>query len=159
MIFVTVGSQVPFDRFIAAVDEWAEQRCLSDVFAQIGRANYVPKHIRFAAFLDPSEFRAMMDEARLVVAHAGIGSIFSALELGKPLVVMPRRAKFREQRNDHQVATAKYFEERARVVVAYGAESLAEKLDYALTLEPCERVSTAASPQLISAIRHFLDNG
>lgn len=159
MIFVTVGSQVRFDRFIGAVDEWAAQRGRPDVFAQIGNAKYIPNHIRFTAFLDPAEFNTLIEQARLVVAHAGIGSILSALELGKPIVVMPRRAKFCEQRNDHQVATAKYFEEQRRVIVAYETQSLGEKLDYALTLPSSERIGNEASPQLISAIRSFLDNG
>lgn len=159
MIFVTIGSQGPFDRLIRAVDEWAAQRGRSDVFAQIGKAKYLPKHIPFTDFVDPMEFDSRIEQARLVVAHAGIGSILSALELGKPIVVVPRRAEFHEQRNDHQVATAKYFGERGRVVVAYETESLAEKLDYALTLGSSEPVSTGPSPKLIFAIRSFLDKG
>ena len=158
MIFVTVGFQGAFDRLIGAVDEWAAQRSRSDIFAQIGKGKYVPKHMRFADFVDPSEFRRLVEEAKLVVAHAGIGSILSSLELGKPIVVMPRRAKFREQRNDHQIATAEYFERRGRVTVAYEAESLAEKLDHALTLEDSERIPSQAPSQLIHNIRSFLSD-
>lgn len=159
MIFVTVGSQVPFDRFISAVDEWAALRGRSDVFAQIGNAKYVPKHMQWTAFLDPSEFTRLMEQAQIVVAHAGMGSILSALEWGKPIVVMPRRAKFHEQRNDHQIATARCFEEQGRVIVAYETPSLAEKIEYALTLQNPQRISPKASPQLITAIRSFLENG
>lgn len=36
MIFVTVGTQVQFDRLIRTVDEWAGARARSDIFAQIG---------------------------------------------------------------------------------------------------------------------------
>jgi len=156
LIFVTVGSQEPFDRLVGAVDEWAAQRDRSDIFAQIGKATYVPKHMRFTDFLDPLEFKRVVEEARLVVAHAGIGSILSSLELGKPIVVMPRRATFREQRNDHQIATAECFERQGRIIVAYETEALAEKLDYALTLERSEGIPTQASSQLIHNIRSFL---
>jgi UDP-N-acetylglucosamine transferase subunit ALG13 len=157
LIFLTVGFQEPFDRLMSAVDAWAAIRGRSDVFAQIGKAKYVPRHVRFTEFVDPSEFKNLMQRSRLVVAHAGIGSILSALEMGKPIVVMPRRAKFREQRNDHQVATAKYFEGKGQIIVAYEEPSLAERLDYALTLGNTERIRMEASPQLIAAIRSFLD--
>ena len=38
MIFVTVGTQLAFDRMIKAVDEWAGARGRTDVFAQVGPA-------------------------------------------------------------------------------------------------------------------------
>lgn len=158
MILVTVGLQGPFDRLIRAVDEWSALRNCAEVFAQIGKAKYVPQHMRFTDFVDPFEFKDLVERARLVVAHAGIGSIISALEAGKPIVVMPRRAGFREQRNDHQVATTKYFEAQGRVIAAYQEQSLATRLDYGLTLETSPRISSKASPQLISTIRSFLDN-
>jgi UDP-N-acetylglucosamine transferase subunit ALG13 len=159
LILVTVGLQGPFDRLIRAVDEWSARRDHSEIFAQIGKAKYLPKHMRFTDFVDPSEFKDLVEKARLVIAHAGIGSIISALEAGKPIVVMPRRARFREQRNDHQIATTKYFEAQKRVIAAYEEQSLASQLDYALTLETSLRISTEASPELISTIRCFLNNG
>ena len=90
MIFATVGSQESFDRLIRAVDEWAILRGRDDVFAQIGGSTLQPKHIKFTKFLEPNEFNRVIREASVIVAHAGMGSIISALELGKPLVVMPR---------------------------------------------------------------------
>ncbi len=157
MIFVTVGSQGPFDRLIHAVDEWTALRGRSDVFAQIGKAKYIPKHIRFTEFVDPVEFKHLVESAQLILAHAGIGSIISALESARPIVVMPRRAHFREQRNDHQVATARHFEARRQIIVAYEEQSLAEKIDYALTLRNTERIKMEASPQLVVTIRSFLN--
>ena len=159
MILVTVGLQGPFDRLIRAVDEWSALRDHSEIFAQIGKGKYVPKSMRYTDFVDPSDFKELVQKARLIVAHAGIGSIISALELGKPIVVMPRRAQFREQRNDHQVATAKYFEAQGQVIAVYEEHSLADRLDHALTLESSPRISNQASPQLIATIRSFLDGG
>jgi UDP-N-acetylglucosamine transferase subunit ALG13 len=157
VIFATVGSQEPFDRLIRAVDEWAALHARSDVFAQIGESTYCPEHIKFTKFLEPSEFSRMIHEASVVVAHAGMGSIISALEIGKPIVVMPRRGALRETRNDHQVATAERFGARSSVIVAQGEQELAEKLDYALTLGAMDRVNAEASPRLIGTIRAFLD--
>jgi UDP-N-acetylglucosamine transferase subunit ALG13 len=158
MILVTVGSQEPFDRLIIAVDEWAASSGRSDVFTQIAAGTYRPKHVRFTGFLDPPEFQHLIREAKIVVAHAGMGSIIAALELGKPIVVMPRLARFRETRNDHQVAAAKHFGEQGRVIVARDEQELPEKLEYALTLGQRDRIDTQASPQLIATIRAFVDS-
>lgn len=157
MILITVGSQAPFDRLVRAADSWAQSRARSGVFAQIANGQYVPRHCSFVRFVDPPEFRSLMQRASLIVAHAGMGSIISSLELGKPIVVMPRRACFRETRNDHQVAATQRFGAIGRVVVAEDERQLAEKIDFALTLGNRERISSQASPQLITAIRRFIE--
>ncbi|HTZ48951.1 MAG TPA: glycosyltransferase [Verrucomicrobiae bacterium] len=158
MIFVTVGSSEPFDRLVHAVDEWAEQRGRTDVFAQIGRSNYQPKHIECSQFLGPSEFRERFDAAEFVVAHAGMGSIITALEIGKTMVVMPRRAHLGETRSDHQVATADRFGQQGHVLVAMDEHALSNKLDEAQTVLTTNQVGPTASPLLISTIRNFIEN-
>ena len=57
MIFVTVGAQMPFDRLITAVDQWAARHGRDDVFAQIGQNGAEPKHVEWTHLLDPSEVR------------------------------------------------------------------------------------------------------
>ena len=91
MIFVTVGAQMPFDRLVRAVDEWAGQSGTRDVFAQIGTTDLRPRHIEWVSFLQPAEFLERVRAARLIIAHAGMGSILTALGLGKQILVMPRR--------------------------------------------------------------------
>jgi UDP-N-acetylglucosamine transferase subunit ALG13 len=157
VIFATVGSQEPFDRLIRAIDEWAYARGRSDVFAQIGNSNMHPKHIGYTKFIEPAEFTRVIQSAKVIVAHAGMGSIISALELGRPIVVMPRRGKLHETRNDHQVATAERFGAQGRVIVAHDQHDLAGKLDLALTMHESKPIEQEASPRLISTIRAFLD--
>ena len=128
MIFVTVGAQMPFDRLIEAVDRWAARAGYGNVFAQIGPGRYQPRHMRFVSFLDPPGFRSIVRDARLIVAHAGMGSIISAMECGKPILVMPRRGDLAETRNDHQLATAARFSEMGLVSVALDAGELERKL-------------------------------
>jgi UDP-N-acetylglucosamine transferase subunit ALG13 len=157
VIFATVGSQEPFDRLIRAIDEWARARGRSDVFAQIGNSTLRPRHIEFTKFLEPVDFNRVIREATIIVAHAGMGSIISALEIGKPIVVMPRRGKLRETRNDHQVATAERFGSHGQVIVAQDENDFAEKLDYSLTVPGKDPIAPEATPRLISTIRGFLD--
>ena len=157
MIFVTVGTQGQFDRLIRTIDEWAGVRGITDVFAQTGPSDYRARHIRVERFIDPGEFRRCVESASLVVAHAGMGSIITALELGKQIIVMPRRAELGEHRNDHQVASAKRFAQQGRIIVALDEKELVEKLDRAGAAETAERLGGQASSHLIDTIRTFID--
>jgi len=157
VIFVTVGAQMPFDRMVRAVDQWAADRDRNDIFAQIGPTQWRPNHISWAQFLDPQAFRQKVQEASVIVAHAGMGSILTALELGKPILVMPRRGDLKETRNDHQVATAKRFLEQGRVEVAFDEDELIKKLDQLDAIQSTEQISRYASPQLLEAVRGFIE--
>lgn len=158
MIFVTVGSAEPFDRMIRAIDQWVPSHRRDSVFAQIGNSEYEPQNFKSVRFLTPPQFREHVGGAELIVAHAGMGSIITALELGKPIIVMPRRQHFHETRSDHQVATAQHFEQRRSVVVAVDEKDLIVKLDSQETLEQTAAIRTEASPELISTIRAFILN-
>jgi UDP-N-acetylglucosamine transferase subunit ALG13 len=156
VIFVTVGTQLAFDRMIKSVDEWAGSRGRKDIFAQVGPGEYKPRHIEFAEFITPAECREKMLAATAIVAHAGMGTILSALEMGKPVLVVPRKAALGEHRNDHQLATARRFAELKNVAVAFEEKELAVRLDELGSLAVGERISSFASPRLIAALRAFI---
>jgi len=86
-----------------------------------------------------------------------MGSIITALELGKQIIVMPRRANLGEHRNDHQIATAKYFAEQGRILAAFDEQELFDKLDHLRTLTRDEPLIAGASPSLIATIRTFIE--
>jgi len=127
VIFVTVGTQRGFDRLIAAVDTWAAKSG-AEVYAQTGPTSSRFPHLQCAEFLDPVDFDRRFSEASLVVAHAGMGSVLTALEHGKPLIVMPRKVELGEHRNDHQMATAKKLQGNSAVHIAWNEAELSELL-------------------------------
>ncbi len=164
MIFVTVGHELGFDRLIKAVDEYAKNNPDISFFAQVGTLNeesYSPANIEFSEFVSPAEFEEYFVKADLIVAHAGMGSIITALTQQKPLLIMPRRGHLKETRNDHQVATAAQFVKREGVFVADDETVFDEALDSALKAlansEP-KKASPFADPSLISAISDFIHN-
>lgn len=156
MIFVTVGAQMPFDRLIRAVDDWAQAGAATKIFAQIGVGAWQPQHIPYAEMLPPSEFERRVRECTLMVAHAGIGSIFAAMNARKPLLVMPRRASLRETRNEHQLATVKHFEPYG-VAAAMDERELQQKLAHHETIPAPQALAPTASPRLLAALRAFVE--
>jgi UDP-N-acetylglucosamine transferase subunit ALG13 len=156
MIFVTVGTDGPFDRLVGAVDDWARLTAREDVYAQIGSSKLQPRHLRYVRFLEPTEFRDRFKSASVVISHAGMGTILTALHNRKPLLVMPRRAALGEQRNDHQLATAQRLLQLGKVVVAFDESQLRAKLETIDELAAAAPIGPYAQPELIAAIRDFI---
>lgn len=156
MIFVTVGTDMPFDRLLKVMDSWAAETGRTDVFAQIGEGGWEPRHIRFTHFLQPPEFVERFKSARVIVSHAGMGTILSALHYGKPILVMPKRASLREHRNEHQLATAQRMMEMASVNVAFDDAELRSRLDHLDELVPSRKIGSQASDSLICGLRDFI---
>ncbi len=157
MIFVTVGTQLPFDRLVLTVDEWAAAANRDDVFAQIGPTGTPPKHIAWARGMTPGEFKARLHEATTIVAHAGMGTIITALTAAKPIIVLPRQAALGEHRNDHQIATVRELSARGRVHAAMDEQALKAMLDRATDLAPLPPIGDAADDTLIAHIRAFVN--
>jgi UDP-N-acetylglucosamine transferase subunit ALG13 len=161
-IFVAVGTQLPFDRLVRAVDAWAGDHpdiADLDVFAQIGPGEYVPEHVSSASFLPPREFEARTRAADLLVTHAGTGCILAALEQKRPIVVMPRRALLGEHRNDHQLATAERFCTVRGVTVAWDEEDLRRQLERYERIEaPAAELPPHARPDLLRALSDFIND-
>lgn len=101
MIVVTVGTnEAPFDRLLQAVDALSGSERL---VVQHGASRIRPAGATCFPFLPFEELLAYVRGARMVVTHAGVGSIMVSLASGKRPVVVPRLRRFREAVDDHQV--------------------------------------------------------
>ena len=157
MIFVTVGGQMPFDRMILAVDRWARDRKRDDVVAQIGPSDLKPEHIEWTHSLTRDLFIMEIQKADCLVAHAGWGTIISALENAKPIILFPRKADLRETRNDHQSATARAFSHHPGIAVAFDEDELRRHLDNLEAIATPKKIGPFASPELLAAVKDFID--
>ena len=140
MIFLTVGTQFPFDRLVKAVDEVAGKNGFDEqVFAQVGIDSYCPKNFESVPELAKAAFDRHLGQADSIISHAGIGTIAMALESRKPLLVMPRLREYGEVVNNHQVAIARKLEEQGCVLVAYSPEDVQAKMEQLKTFVPQQR--------------------
>lgn len=120
MIFLTVGTQFPFDRLVKAVDNACGEGLISEeVFAQIGQSSYEPKNFESVESLDKNSFDKYMNDSSAVISHSGMGTITMAMEYGKPMLAMPRSPEYGEVVNDHQFAIGREFEKLGHFLVAY----------------------------------------
>jgi len=158
MIFLTVGTQFPFDRLVKAVDEAVGRaKFEEEIFAQVGITSYHPRNFEAVPLLEKTLFDEHFREADSIISHAGMGTITMALENRKPLLVMPRLRKYGEVVNDHQFAVAGKFEQLGYLLVAYEAEELPAKIEKLKSFVPQDRrPQTKVVAKRISTFLHEL---
>ena len=157
MIFLTVGTQFPFDRLVKSVDQAFDEGLIEEeIFAQIGETSYKPHNFESAASLEKKAFDKRLKEASSVISHAGMGTITMALDNNKPLLVMPRSKKYGEVVNDHQAAIARKFEELGHILTVYDTKDLPNGIRKLKNFVPRER---KANPEAVAdRIHRFLNS-
>ncbi|PVH66214.1 hypothetical protein PAHAL_1G179700 [Panicum hallii] len=124
-VFVTVGTTC-FDSLVMAVDSPEVKKALlqkgyTDLLIQMGRGTYVPAKVSGDATLQVDHFMFSpsiadnMRTASLVISHAGSGSIFETLRLGKPLIVVVNE----DLMDNHQSELAEELAERKHLFCAH----------------------------------------
>jgi len=158
MIFLTVGTQFPFDRLVKAMDDIFEKNLIDEgIFAQIGKSSYKPRNFESVDSLDAYLYHNQAQKASGIIGHAGMGTIMMALQNNKPLLVVPRLKKYGEVVNNHQVAIAKKFEESGYLLAAYEIGELPDQIEKLKSFVPEKRESQAeAITQRISTFLNEL---
>lgn len=152
MIFVTVGTQLPFPRLLNEMNEIAG-RILEPVIAQTAENGNYPNLI-VEPFMSAERYAQVLQRARLVVAHAGIGTIMAARDACRPLVLVPRQAKLGEHRNDHQAATIRELVGRNGITAIWNTKDLHSVVQRNLT--PPSSAPAPALDSLVAELRSFI---
>lgn len=152
MIFVAVGTQFPFDRLVRCVDDWAAENRVA-VHAQIAGGNYLPQYASYDRFMTTTAFNDTLEAAELIISHAGMGNIITALENNKPIIVMNRQHKLGEHRNDHQADGLEWMGKLSGVYTASTTDEMRGLLDRKAELCGSEHPDMAQRQRLI----RFLD--
>jgi UDP-N-acetylglucosamine transferase subunit ALG13 len=128
-VFITAGTQLPFDRLVQAADAWASKNKHKQVVAQATNITFQPKAVNTVEFLSPQKYKEIVSTCSVFVGHAGIGTIITAHEFNLPLILFPRKFSLGEHRNDHQSSTAERFADVSGIYIANDADELCDLLD------------------------------
>ena len=126
MIFVTLGNHnQEFTRLVRRIDEIAP-KIKEKIIIQRGYTKYTPKNcesFEFAPSLKP-----FYEKARIVIGHAASSAWEFLYDYEKPLIVVPRKKKYNEHINDHQVEFAQVLEKKTGVKAIYNIKELTPEL-------------------------------
>jgi len=157
VIFVTTGTSLPFDRLIAAVDELAPRFPEESFLAQIGDGAFQPKNMEWVRTMDERDYARRCADSKALIAHAGMGSLITAMQTGRPIVVLPRRLSLGEINTDHQIATAKRWSGRSGIFVAMEETALSDALVRALS-QNLSGLQPLPTNGLVENLRSFIEN-
>lgn len=143
--FIITGKGELLDKLKARVEE--------EVIMQIGEAIYEPKNAKYFRFASREEMDRLCEDARVVVCHAGVGSILTALEHGKPVVAVPRRKKYGEHIDDHQLDIAGEMEKEGRITVVHDVS----KLESAIKNVGSNLTDLKSEKKLVSKLKDYLN--
>jgi UDP-N-acetylglucosamine transferase subunit ALG13 len=100
-----------------------------EVIMQTGSTVYNPKNGVFFNFVDDDEkILNFFKQARVIVAHAGAGTLLTALSLNKPIIVVPRQKKYGEHIDDQQIELATILSNQKTVIAVYDIDELEKAL-------------------------------
>ena len=143
LIFVTLGTQ---DKHFPRLLEAVEQLNLNEkIIAQTGSTDFKSKKMEIHKFLSQDEFNKYMKEERIIITHAGVGTIIYGLNLGKTMIVAPRLKKYGEHVNDHQLQILETFSKDGYIIPLEDFSKLEEKLEEAKNFKPKKFVSNNAN--------------
>ncbi len=156
-IFVTVGTDMPFNRLIETLDQWAPNNPEVKIVAQIGEAGTPPRNFKWTRHLDPDEYKKIFNESDLILSHAGMGTILTSLIEKKRLLIMPRIAAKGEHRNEHQLATAMHLQKLGTVNVAQDENELIRFLDTPIRIQAKSQIGPHASKKLTNKLATIIN--
>jgi beta-1,4-N-acetylglucosaminyltransferase len=114
-VFVTVGT-TDFDELIESIDLIINDDI--EFTCQIAKGKYKPKNHTYFSFTD--DIHPFYEKADVIITHAGAGSIYKLLEIGKKIIVCPNL--FRKDK--HQAQIAKYVEENNFAMACYNLKEI-----------------------------------
>ncbi len=152
MILVTVGTnEAPFDRLLRALETRPDAG--EELLVQHGPSAVRPSGATCVDFLSYEDLVDAIRRARVVVTHAGVGSIMTSLANHKLPVVVPRLRRFREAVDDHQLALGRRLHAAGLVALVEDESRLALALEGSA---PVPDVELGPSLRLVADLRAFV---
>jgi UDP-N-acetylglucosamine transferase subunit ALG13 len=151
MILVTTGTNgPPFDRLLSELDGIGKDE---DLVVQHGPSAIRPPGATCFEYVSFPRLVELVREARLVVTHAGVGTILVSLMNGKRPLVVPRRERFKEAVDDHQLELSRRLESQGLVVLV---EDPADLLRVVGSTRPEVEHWSPGNQPLVADLRDYL---
>ena len=161
MILVLLGTQNnSFNRLLEEIEKNIKVGNIKDkVVVQAGFTKYQSDNMEIFDLIPQEELDKLLNDADLVITHGGVGSIMSALRLGKKVIAVPRLKKYGEHVNDHQLEIIDTFKKQGLILGINNVEELSQALIDVEKLEVSE-INKKKLPEnkIVKLIDDFIQN-
>ena len=98
----------------------------------------------------------LVNKARLIITHAGIGSIEMSLEKNKKVIAIPRLKKYGEHVNNHQKDIERRFNEKGFLIGIEDVKFLGEAIEKSKNFIPVKYENNNES-RIVNIIKTYID--
>jgi UDP-N-acetylglucosamine transferase subunit ALG13 len=133
-----------------------EKVICEEVIVQNGYTQFESQYMDFRPFLTQDELTNLYLNARLIICHAGTGSMLKGIKLKKKIIAIPRLAKYGEVVDDHQLEIINEFSKLNYIIPWTEDVSLKSLLSKVDSFEPEEYISR--KKEIINYLNDFIDS-
>jgi UDP-N-acetylglucosamine transferase subunit ALG13 len=158
LIFVALGThELPFTRLLKEIEILKKNGAIKEeVIIQTGHTPFKSEVLTIKPFLKFDEMEKLFDEARIVITHAGAGSMINAIKKGKKVIAAARLKKYNEHNDDHQLELIEEFTNAGYILSWAENENLEEVIKKIETFVPNEFIS--GKKAIVDIITNFIEN-
>lgn len=141
MIFVILGTQdKKFPRLLEAIQKKIDEGKINEeeIIVQAGSTKYVSKDMKILDYMPVKEFEECIEKADIIICHAGVGTILTALKKGKKIIAAARLKQYGEHVNDHQLQILENFTDEGYILALEDFDKLDLLIKQAKDFEPAK---------------------
>ena len=142
LIFVTLGTQdKPFPRLLEAIQKQIDNGTIpkdEKIIVQAGCTRFKSKDMEIKHYMGVKKFEQLIEESNLIISHAGVGTILTALRKNKRIIAAARLKQYGEHVNDHQLQILENFRDAGYLLALENFEKLNEVLEEAKGFKPAK---------------------
>lgn len=157
MILVTLGTfPVAFKRPLIEINRLCESgKITEEVIVQSGHTLMESPYMILKPFMTPDELTKLYESARIIVSHAGTGSLTKGIKMNKKVIAVARRSKYGEHVDDHQVEILDVFSELNYILPWRENDALEDILVAVDHFTPSRYISE--KQKIIDYLTHYID--
>lgn len=158
MILVLLGTFVtPFERPLLEIDRLCKAGIITEeVIVQNGHTHIESTHLILKPFIPPKELDELHEKARIIITHAGTGSLIKAVGFRKKVIGIARLTELGEHVDNHQLEILDKFVELNYVIPWNKNEKLENVLNKIETFNPAPFVSN--KPVIMDYLSEYIDS-
>lgn len=158
MVLVLLGTQNnSFYRLLEEIQKCIDDGTIKDkVVVQAGSTKFESNNMEIFNLIEQNKFNELIEQANIIITHGGVGSIVTAVKLGKKVIAVPRLKKYGEHVNDHQIQIVETFSKQGFIKGIKDVSELKEALIEVNTFIPNKLESN--TEHIINIIENFIQN-
>ena len=130
MVLVLLGTQNnSFHRLLEEIEKNIEDGTIKEqVIVQAGYTKFKSNNMEIFDLIPKEKLEKYQEEANYIITHGGVGSIIESLKKGKKVIAIPRKQKYGEHVNDHQIDIVQTFNEKGYLIGLNDVEELKDAI-------------------------------